>query len=463
MKIKTLLLLVGCFLLLPSMANAQFMTAISTEEAPVLTPEVLAMALAESTDSFSVVLGSASTEINTVGAVNTDPRQIGVFQGGNTAEGTFLPLENQNAAGLATYEGGIGIDSGICISTGLLSDSEENSDDGRGVGIEGPNNGIGSTFNAGEVSFSFEVFTGTGFFTPSDFDFVENVLRAGGGDAGVLEFQIELNKPGFLRLSHVYATDEFPFFSLAEFNDSFGVLIRQDSIPEAEFKNIVQLRTPGLPPEPFTLEALQRCSLFLENQIAPAPATLLGSSHAIDDPTTPFYDHEFAGFSAVMTSETDSALAPGVYTIKIVIQDVIDTLIDSAVFLEADSLKLFDLENGDFNADGVVDVLGDVSILSTNFGMTSASFADGDANGDGVVDGSDVAIVIANLGATGNADFSADFNRDGMVTFQGDVGTIANNIGLTSCASRADGDADRDGDVDLADVSIFIEQLNFGR
>jgi hypothetical protein len=97
--------------------------------------------------------------------------------------------------------------------------------------------------------------------------------------------------------------------------------------------------------------------------------------------------------------------------------------------------------------------------------MTGAEFTDGDATGDGNVSSLDLSRVIANWGSTGgHKDFRADFNRDGFVN-NTDFLIWQQWSGLTSCASRFEGDADGDGDVDQtdgddgeSDYDIWVEE-----
>ena len=98
-------------------------------------------------------------------------------------------------------------------------------------------------------------------------------------------------------------------------------------------------------PENFSLQALDACpDLFLRNQMSPAAlAAFPNSQHKIMDPSNylTYYDHEFGGFSKVLTRETAKPLAPGTYTVKIVIEDVADRKVDAALFIPTAGVKLF--------------------------------------------------------------------------------------------------------------------------
>ncbi len=195
--------------------------------------------------------------------------------------------------------------------------------------------------------------------------------------------------------------------------------------------------------------------MFIQNDVAPSPQELVGSPHGI--PGAPLYDIEFGGFTKKLTREISCPLAPGTYTVKFVVQDVADQLVDAAVFLEAGSLKLFPLAPGDYNGSGCVDQ-ADWQVWKANFGKTPACYFDGDGNGNGTVYAADFTVWRDNLGASGNADLHADFNRDGTVN-SGDLNILLNFSGLATCASRFEGDANGDGAVNGLDVDIVSAEF----
>jgi hypothetical protein len=379
---------------------------------------------------------------------NTFTGGLGHFTAGITAPNTGLPTVNGGPA--ATYAGGIDIDTGVGLSTGLLRDNFD--EQPRGNGVEGPNNGIsigGGAPNEGEISVVV-LSPGNQPFQESgkDEDFVLAVFghvpeqdRPGGGDAAVLKFDVTTNSPGFLRISFVFGSDEAPFFLNQEFNDSFAILIDGENIATIA-------KSSG--PIPFTLQDIEECDeLYVRNDVAPEPNELDGSQHG--SPGEPLFDIEFGGFTKKLTRETKFPLAPGTHTVKIVIQDVEDRRLDSALFVETDSLKLFPLQQGDYNGDGVVDA-ADYVIWRDNQGVASPSFYDGDGNNDGLVNDADYQIWRANFGFTGNKDFCSDLNRDGVVNFSDSSNMVG---GITECASRFEGDFNGDGAVNMCDAEIL--------
>lgn len=434
-----------------------------------------------------VTVDAASFNIDTAGGgtAASNLRSIGTFVNGQ-ATGQ-LPAANQPATGgPISYSGGIGISSGVCLSTGVVTDADvdgANATTGSGVGVEGPNNGFALTeyfetsdsLNAGELSFRTD--------TPIDDDFkgqVVSVQPTVEGDAAVLQYEITLAEPGFLRISFVFASDEAPFHifqGIGNVNDSMAVFIRQESCPNPQFSNIAVLKTPDQEDEPLSLRGLIDIDepLFFRNQVAPAPTTdLIGggvlgnfqsSLHGYDEDGSGFnepadgvayYNHEFAGFSKVLTRETPKALTPGTYTIKIVVQDVFDRNVDSAVFVQEGSLRLFEIAKGDYNLDGTVDA-ADYAVWRDNYGANPATYDQGNGNGDCTVNLADYTVWRDHLGATGNKDIRSDFDRDGDVDL-GDFWFLNQFYGLGGGASRFEGDADGDGDVDDDDVDIFISE-----
>lgn len=175
---------------------------------------------------------------------------------------------------------------------------------------------------------------------------------------------------------------------------------------------------------------------------------MVGSAHAI--PSAPLYNIEFGGFTKLLTRETKCPLPAGTYTVKFVVQDVADRYVDAGLFIAGSSLKLYPFLRGDVNLDGAVNNL-DFNIVLNNFYMCGKSYAEGDLTGDGCVYPDDFNEVLNNFNATGgNRDLKFDFDRDNDVD-GADLLTWQRGLGLASCASRFEGDADDDGDVDEDD------------
>ena len=174
------------------------------------------------------------------------------------------------------------------------------------------------------------------------------------------------------------------------------------------------------------------------------------------------YDIEFGGFTKKLTRETCCVLAPGTYTVKIVVQDVVDQRVDAGLFLESSGLQLFSFLKADFDLDGDIDG-DDFNILANNFNAPGPfKFVEGDADGDGDVDGDDFNLLANNFGQSGgNRNYCADFDRDNDVDAQ-DHAIYLQFSGMTACASRFEGDADRDGNVDSGDLAIYQQESSTG-
>jgi hypothetical protein len=282
--------------------------------------------LADPASNYMVVAGSATTEINNGSSTPSSPRSMGSFVNGQTPAGTPLPPANDGSPA-AVYAGGVGVADGVCLCTGAVTDADAANPGftGRGVGVEGPNNGIDSalTENPGEIS---EQVLGPSII---DSDFDDAVFSSTmttdpelqtSGDPTVLQFDITLTSPGFLRISTVFGSDEYDAYIDREFNDSFAILVKSECKP---YENIALLNKLGIL-SPFKLQSFVACGppQFKENQVAPEPTALPPSPHAIDNNSdgvgnaadgVPHYDHEFAGFTAMRTWETQCPLAPETY------------------------------------------------------------------------------------------------------------------------------------------------------
>ncbi len=452
---KMLAVAAVCTGLLHSGTKSFCLDVIAVSELNGPTAQELAEEIVDNLSGVTVVPGSASFQINSPAVAFTDPRAVGLFSNGNTPAGTLLPPDNQidPINPVAVYSGGIGVESGVSLSTGFLSDNnpENPGMPGRGVGVQGPNNGyigfdaIFGGGNEGEVSIWYDL--------PADNDFLVATGReqvgANDGDAAVLSFDVVIDKPGYLLIDFIFASDEYNAWT-ASFNDSVTIFV--DGVNITTFKD----SSTGIVIEsPLTLQDLADCELLLENQIAPAPSDLVGSPHM--NTGTEYYDHEFGGFSKVLTRESKKILGAGVHAIKIVVQDVSDRSVDSAVFVPTASLRLFNVCRADLDNDGDVDD-ADFAIAFANFGATDPTMDDGDLDCDGDVDDADFAIAFAEFGSTCNRDLDADFNRDGSVGIE-DLDIVLVNFGTSACASRREGDADGDGDVDADDLDIVLNQF----
>lgn len=426
--------------------------ALSTGD-PSTTPNNLVSQLLDPNSDFTIWSPGITIHIKNHQVALTDDEAIGIFAGGNVPAGTSM---NEAVDPNAVFSGGIGIESGVCLSTGRLSDGRPPEEPPTPWGVEGANNGVAFDVpvNPGEVS---KILQEGEVLHDEDFQAVyPPETFTPGGDPAVLEFQIDVHSPGFLRVSFVFGSDEFPAW-YGSFNDTFAILIKSASTPpDSPGENLATFVDAGVTKNFSLLDLVNCATIFRKNQMSPQALELNPDSlHKITNPANyyTFYDHEFGGFSAVLTRETKKPLALGRYTVKFVMEDVLDQKVDSALFLAAHSVKLFAFANGDYNCNGCVDG-ADYVVWRNNLGMSPATFSDGDGDADGVVDSDDYWVWRNNLGNSGMRDFRADFDRDGDVDF-GDFGILSSHWQMPKCASRFEGDADGDGDVDSGDFSIL--------
>ena len=100
-----------------------------------------------------------------------------------------------------------------------------------------------------------------------------------------------------------------------------------------------------------------------------------------------------------------------------------------------------------------------VGATKVNVTITNFLLASSEAGAFAAIGKKDIRMNVGNhVGSTVDVGEVADFDGNGMVTAQ-DLATWTNNMGLTSGANRAQGDADGDGDVDGADMLVWQRQF----
>ncbi|MEZ6102870.1 MAG: choice-of-anchor L domain-containing protein [Pirellulaceae bacterium] len=414
-----------------------------------------------------------------------------MFVNGSIEFNTPLPPENNfsNPALQVAYDGGgvfeivrnpdnsIKQSVGVCLSTGVSDESLNPAPlSGFGIGMQGPNNGVNfydlQTAD-GEVSSEFDDSPGGAATVDKDFERLvfptENPL---GGDASVLQFQVHCPYPTVLSVSLVYGTDEHPWFTRSEnvdYNDSFAIVIDPPQGATDTFRGINIATLTATNPQtqqtasvPFDIEGYKSCNLFRENDTAPIPSVLQSSRHHI--PLAMRYDAEFGGLTSLFTRTI--VVPAGTHTIKLVVQDVYDTLLDAGICIENGSIRSrYQFAEGDYNLDGAVNA-ADYGIWSDNFGKRPAAFANdlvrnivgGDGNNDQEVNVADYTVWYDHFGDTGDKLYKADFNLDGVVdNLDFDIWNKY-KYQLDTCASRAEGDANSDGLIDVRDYNIWNQE-----
>lgn len=206
--------------------------------------------------------------------------------GPNPSSGTF-------SDGIAS---GLGIDSGIILTSGWASDAD------------GPN------LNGGVV----EVLSGGGssddttqdLNIPGDTD-LSSISGFATEDATVLEFDFTTSG-GDLFFNFVFGSEEYIDFVNTEYNDVFAFIVDDVNI--------------GLVPDttdPVTINTVNPLTnpAYYVNNINPAP-----------------HDIEYDGFTTVIQAQA-LGLGTGTHSIKLAIADASDGLLDSGVFIEAGSFS----------------------------------------------------------------------------------------------------------------------------
>lgn len=187
--------------------------------------------------------------------------------------------------------GGIGIDQGIILTTGL------------GAYAEGPNISDSRTFSWGR---------------PGDSDLNEIV----GGltlDANILQFDFQTSTTN-LFFDYVFASEEYNEYAGSFFNDVLAFFVDGENIA----------RVNG---EPLSISTVN-CGF---NLIGPGHNCELYNNN---DPSDggPFFQMEYDGFTDVLTASI-MGLSPGMHTVKLAIADRGDPAFDSAVFIKAGSFS----------------------------------------------------------------------------------------------------------------------------
>ena len=206
------------------------------------------------------------------------------------------------SAGLFTdgLSSGLGIGNGIVLTSGLAEDAT------------GPN---GNANDLGPLDASDEVLSGAstehGF--PGDPD-LDTLTTDPTFDALILEFDFE-TEGGDLFFNYLFASEEYSDFVQAGVNDVFGFFL--DDV------NIALVPGTNDPISVDTINLGVNAGFFNNNTAASG--------------NSPF-DLEYDGFTDVFTA-TALNLGPGIHTIRLAISDAGDGILDSAVFIGANTFS----------------------------------------------------------------------------------------------------------------------------
>ena len=215
----------------------------------------------------------------------------------NLLVGTGITFSNVQITGsnqaIGSFSGGIseglGLESGVIMSSGNIADAA------------GPNDDDG---------------TGQTLGTPGDSDLNALLEEQTTMDAVVLEFNFVPENEQFI-FEYVFASEEYNEFANSAFNDIFAFFLNGE--------NIALIPGTTTPVAINNINATDNEAFFRNND----PSDIDGD--------LPF-NTEFDGFTTVFAAQ--SFVTPGVeQTLKLVIADTTDGILDSAVFLNQGSLS----------------------------------------------------------------------------------------------------------------------------
>lgn len=185
--------------------------------------------------------------------------------------------------------GSLGLNSGLVLSTGIVSGSQQPS----------------------------VVFNSTPLGTMGDAEIAQFGANAGqmasNYDACVVEFDFTPTLSDTIRFTYVLASEEYPEFANTSFTDRFLFLISENSGP---YTNIAVLPGTTIPVEINSVNQMINPQFYIDNLNGPNAGNFVFDAY-----TTPFEAKFFAQTGAT-------------YHIKLVIADVSDYIYDSAIFLD---------------------------------------------------------------------------------------------------------------------------------
>ena len=250
------------------------------------------------------------------------------YTGSPTAIG-FFDGENTN----------IGLDRGVIMTTGTVIDTTEF---GARIGPHGPNDATGAGIDNNE---------------PGDPDLTAlDASGAGTFNAAVLEFDF-IPTGDTLRFNYVFASEEYPEFAPPQggINDVFGFFLSGPGIVGQQ--NIALIPGTTDPVSINNVNAITNQAFYIANGTGAAGEPQFTDSTAV----------QYDGFTTVL--EAFAIVIPcTTYHIKLAISDVSDGVLDSGVFLEAES---FGSGGVDINVSGATNLLFDSTIVE---GCTGADF-----------------------------------------------------------------------------------------
>lgn len=241
----------------------------------------------------SIALAMASSAHAIVVTTTSDATQLVETILGNGISIVGTPVLTGQPAQFGVFEDGgaqVDFDEGIVLSTGLASGINDGDPDANLL-----SDGLG----------------GSG--TP---------LIADSNDAAVLEFQFQFDNADngtAISFEYVFASEEYLEFVGSQFIDEFRLIVDGQDLALVN----------GSPVNIDNVNDTTNSAFFIDNE-------------TLETPTTADLPFAFDGLTTVLTAES-TALGLGVITAQLVIADVGDEVLDSAVFIRAST---FDAQPG---------------------------------------------------------------------------------------------------------------------
>ena len=226
----------------------------------------------------------------------------------NVFNGTGVTITNVSFTGAATSIGSftangtnLGMSSGIIMNTGTILNSA--------AGPHGPNNDDGAGMDNG---------------APGDGQLGAQVGNST-YNAAVLEFDFETCSDS-VKFNYIFASEEYPEYVATEFNDAFRFFISGPGIPGG-IQNIAVLPNGGGTVE---INNIHSSGSNVNGNNYPAQ----NAQYYINNNNGPFIQYD--GFTRKLTAKA-KVQCNTVYHLKMVVADVGDPVLDSGIFLEANS------------------------------------------------------------------------------------------------------------------------------
>lgn len=239
---------------------------------------------------------------------NTTQSPAGLVQNVLLGSGVTVSNISYNGAAISIgqFDGSacnVGLASGVVMTTGTVINT------GAGDGPHGPNNNGGAGFDNGTPGLGLlsNLIGGTATY-----------------NAAVLEFDF-VPYSDTVRFNYVFGSEEYPEYVGSQFNDVFGFFISGPGIPGGQ-QNIARLPN-GQAVAINNVNAGANAAFFVNNGDG-SQAPMNSSPNFI----------QYDGFTRVLTAESQVQCGQ-TYHLIIAIADVGDGILDSGIFLEANSLS----------------------------------------------------------------------------------------------------------------------------